>query len=171
MANIDTKEFANTHKLTYIYCGYTPTLTINICTTAHKQQSISLIASVTCKSFTDDAHTKMQFSLSPPPYKASASSDLTSSAHDECVNDWNLANNLNNNSCQTKRLSGRNMQQVQDQQKHGDIKNGNVNSEAVNEEVSDYVQWLHAMKLVARLPGGVPSEFRRKVDSENELIS
>lgn len=28
---------------------------------------------------------------------------------------------------------------------------------------SDYIQWLHAMKLVARLPGGVPAEFRRKV--------
>ncbi|XP_017483775.1 PREDICTED: uncharacterized protein LOC108372560 [Rhagoletis zephyria] len=28
---------------------------------------------------------------------------------------------------------------------------------------SDYNQWLHAMKLVARLPGGMPPEFRRKL--------
>lgn len=31
------------------------------------------------------------------------------------------------------------------------------------ETSSDYKQWLHAMKLVARLPGGIPPEFRRKV--------
>lgn len=28
---------------------------------------------------------------------------------------------------------------------------------------SDFNQWLHAMKMVARLPGGTPPEFRRKV--------
>ncbi|XP_050067992.1 uncharacterized protein LOC126556647 [Anopheles maculipalpis] len=28
---------------------------------------------------------------------------------------------------------------------------------------SDFNQWLHAMKMVARLPGGMPSEFRRKL--------
>lgn len=28
---------------------------------------------------------------------------------------------------------------------------------------SDFNQWLHAMKMVARLPGGMPPEFRRKV--------
>lgn len=28
---------------------------------------------------------------------------------------------------------------------------------------SDFNQWLHAMKLVARLPGGTPPEFRRKL--------
>ena len=32
-----------------------------------------------------------------------------------------------------------------------------------DEANSDYIQWLHAMKLVARLPGGMPPEFRRKV--------
>lgn len=32
-----------------------------------------------------------------------------------------------------------------------------------DEAASDYNQWLHAMKLVARLPGGMPPEFRRKV--------
>ncbi|XP_055848738.1 microtubule-associated protein futsch isoform X3 [Episyrphus balteatus] len=28
---------------------------------------------------------------------------------------------------------------------------------------SDFNQWLHAMKMVARLPGGMPPEFRRKL--------
>lgn len=28
---------------------------------------------------------------------------------------------------------------------------------------SDFLQWLHAMKMVARLPGGMPPEFRRKL--------
>ncbi|XP_053671501.1 uncharacterized protein LOC128721745 [Anopheles nili] len=28
---------------------------------------------------------------------------------------------------------------------------------------SDFNQWLHAMKMVARLPGGMPAEFRRKL--------
>lgn len=51
-------------------------------------------------------------------------------------------------------------------QKPGDKTNANAGSNAAasNEEaVSDYKQWLHAMKLVARLPGGIPPEFRRKV--------
>ncbi|XP_039450504.1 serine-rich adhesin for platelets isoform X2 [Culex pipiens pallens] len=28
---------------------------------------------------------------------------------------------------------------------------------------ADFKQWLHAMKMVARLPGGMPAEFRRKL--------
>lgn len=28
---------------------------------------------------------------------------------------------------------------------------------------SDFNQWLHAMKMVARLPGGMPPEFRKKL--------
>lgn len=34
---------------------------------------------------------------------------------------------------------------------------------ASNTNSSDFNQWLHAMKMVARLPGGMPPEFRRKV--------
>jgi hypothetical protein len=33
----------------------------------------------------------------------------------------------------------------------------------IPESASDFNQWLHAMKMVARLPGGMPPEFRRKV--------
>uniref|UniRef100_A0A1I8MIT1 TBC1 domain family member 30 n=1 Tax=Musca domestica TaxID=7370 RepID=A0A1I8MIT1_MUSDO len=39
----------------------------------------------------------------------------------------------------------------------------NVNQPEDDESTSDYKQWLHAMKLVARLPGGIPPEFRRKL--------
>lgn len=28
---------------------------------------------------------------------------------------------------------------------------------------ADFKQWMHTMKMVARLPGGMPAEFRRKV--------
>lgn len=33
----------------------------------------------------------------------------------------------------------------------------------VPESVSDFNQWLQSMLAVARLPGGLPVEFRRKV--------
>lgn len=36
-------------------------------------------------------------------------------------------------------------------------------TDETEDAASDYNQWLHAMKLVARLPGGTPPEFRRKV--------
>lgn len=34
---------------------------------------------------------------------------------------------------------------------------------SVSTTTSDFSQWLHAMKMVARLPGGIPPEFRKKV--------
>lgn len=36
---------------------------------------------------------------------------------------------------------------------------------------SDFNQWLHAMKMVARLPGGMPPEFRRKVSTTRRNIA
>lgn len=38
----------------------------------------------------------------------------------------------------------------------------NMSINALN-ATSDFNQWLHAMKMVARLPGGTPPEFRRKL--------
>lgn len=40
---------------------------------------------------------------------------------------------------------------------------GLYNSSRNMNTASDFKQWLHAMKMVARLPGGTPPEFRRKV--------
>ncbi|XP_059610232.1 mucin-2 [Phlebotomus argentipes] len=33
----------------------------------------------------------------------------------------------------------------------------------ISTTTSDFNQWLHAMKMVARLPGGIPPEFRKKL--------
>lgn len=44
--------------------------------------------------------------------------------------------------------------------KHNVIKTGMSTS---NTTTSDFNEWLRAMKMVARLPGGMPPEFRRKV--------
>lgn len=39
----------------------------------------------------------------------------------------------------------------------------NMSIHATLNATSDFNQWLHAMKMVARLPGGTPPEFRRKL--------
>ncbi|EAT33292.1 AAEL014425-PA [Aedes aegypti] len=39
----------------------------------------------------------------------------------------------------------------------------NLKKMGVPDSQSDFNQWLHAMKMVARLPGGMPPEFRRKL--------
>lgn len=44
--------------------------------------------------------------------------------------------------------------------KYDVIKSGMSTS---NTTTSDFNEWLRAMKMVARLPGGPPPEFRRKV--------
>lgn len=41
---------------------------------------------------------------------------------------------------------------------------GTVTKMGIPDAESDFNQWLHAMKMVARLPGGMPPDFRRKVD-------
>lgn len=42
--------------------------------------------------------------------------------------------------------------------------NNNINMSITQlNATSDFNQWLHAMKMVAGLPGGTPPEFRRKV--------
>lgn len=44
--------------------------------------------------------------------------------------------------------------------------NNNINMSITQlNATSDFNQWLHAMKMVARLPGGTPPEFRRKVNT------
>ncbi|XP_065092115.1 serine-rich adhesin for platelets isoform X2 [Ochlerotatus camptorhynchus] len=39
----------------------------------------------------------------------------------------------------------------------------NLKKMGIPDTQSDFNQWLHAMKMVARLPGGMPPEFRRKL--------
>uniref|UniRef100_A0A336LYT1 CSON006250 protein n=1 Tax=Culicoides sonorensis TaxID=179676 RepID=A0A336LYT1_CULSO len=40
---------------------------------------------------------------------------------------------------------------------------GTVTKMGIPDAESDFNQWLHAMKMVARLPGGMPPDFRRKL--------
>lgn len=51
--------------------------------------------------------------------------------------------------------------------KYDVIKSGMSTS---NTTTSDFNEWLRAMKMVARLPGGMPPEFRRKVHIHNNVI-
>jgi hypothetical protein len=39
----------------------------------------------------------------------------------------------------------------------------------IPDNANDFNQWLNAMKMVARLPGGMPPEFRRKVQGLKQL--
>ncbi|XP_058468020.1 serine-rich adhesin for platelets isoform X2 [Malaya genurostris] len=39
----------------------------------------------------------------------------------------------------------------------------NLKKMGIPDTQTDFNQWLHAMKMVARLPGGMPTEFRRKL--------
>lgn len=40
----------------------------------------------------------------------------------------------------------------------------------IPESTSDFKDWLEGIKMVARLPGGMPVEFRRKVREAFESI-
>lgn len=41
---------------------------------------------------------------------------------------------------------------------------------AIPESAADFKDWLEGIKMVARLPGGMPVEFRRKVISLTQLF-
>ncbi|EDW23874.1 GL23684 [Drosophila persimilis] len=90
----------------------------------------------------------MRFSLSPPPRKASLTSPTSSTT-----------TNSKNRSTATHNMLTRNGG-------GGHESSSSTTAAAVasdEDAASDYNQWLHAMKLVARLPGGTPPEFRRKL--------
>ncbi|XP_030559707.1 microtubule-associated protein futsch isoform X2 [Drosophila novamexicana] len=96
---------------------------------------------------THDARPKMRFSLSPPPPKVSLTSPTSSTS-----------NNNNNNSgyCKAPSRSRNNNNMLSSTP-------ASTADAGADDAASDYNQWLHAMKLVARLPGGTPPEFRRKL--------
>lgn len=54
------------------------------------------------------------------------------------------------------------IRQISSKEISDSINMSKLGSTTVN-STSDFNQWLHAMKMVARLPGGTPPEFRRKV--------
>ncbi|BFF90934.1 titin-like [Drosophila madeirensis] len=110
----------------------------------------------------DDAQPKMRFSLSPPPQKAICSSaasltspTTTSSSSSSTSTTLSTTSNKNRGTTNQHNMLTRN----------GAAGGAGSTAAAVTDEdaASDYNQWLHAMKLVARLPGGTPPEFRRKL--------
>ncbi|EDV93101.1 GH19119 [Drosophila grimshawi] len=88
----------------------------------------------------------MRFSLSPPPSKVSLTSPTSATSN-------------NNNSTTT------NGKQLSRSRNNNNMLSSSTASiaDGTDDAASDYNQWLHAMKLVARLPGGTPPEFRRKL--------
>ncbi|XP_034137429.1 titin isoform X2 [Drosophila guanche] len=102
----------------------------------------------------------MRFSLSPPPQKAicSSAASLTSPTSSSTTLSTTLSTTSNKNRSTTN--------QPNMLTRNGAAGGGaGSTAAAVTDEdaASDYNQWLHAMKLVARLPGGTPPEFRRKL--------
>ncbi|KAH8267309.1 hypothetical protein KR018_005202, partial [Drosophila ironensis] len=128
----------------------------------------------------DDAQPKMRFSLSPPPQKAISSGSLTSptSSNSSSAAATATAPAISTTSIRSptipaskhKSPSGATKMLARNGGGHGSSPTagpgpasgaGQANND--DEAASDYNQWLHAMKLVARLPGGTPPEFRRKL--------
>ncbi|KAH8247395.1 hypothetical protein KR038_003705, partial [Drosophila bunnanda] len=127
----------------------------------------------------DDAQPKMRFSLSPPPQKAIASSSstrLTSptiatatrsiTARSTTLGPSTTSPGSNNRSPSPRAFGSmlaRNGGGHEVSPSATSSGSGSASAAADEEAASDYNQWLHAMKLVARLPGGTPPEFRRKL--------
>lgn len=118
-----------------------------------------------CSLPADDAQPKMRFSLSPPPPKVSLTSP-TSTAN-STTGSTNSTGTINNN-----HSSGRgNGELGRVHTSHNNNNNMLSSTDDADDAASDYNQWLHAMKLVARLPGGTPPEFRRKVSESKRVDS
>lgn len=119
----------------------------------------------------DDVRPKMRFSLSPSPPKAIFSSTLISGYR--CSSDhFSLPFNAqhHNQNCNSKNFNNTVYKKIQNMQHQEDTSISNVSQASNEEATSDYKQWLHAMKLVARLPGGIPPEFRRKVSNHIIIV-
>ncbi|XP_017085453.2 titin homolog isoform X2 [Drosophila eugracilis] len=121
----------------------------------------------------DDAQPKMRFSLSPPPQKAITSARLTSptkNSQSTTTNSTTIPGNNNRSPSSTistmlaRNGGGHGTSPTASGSGHGPSATATAPSASADDEAtSDYNQWLHAMKLVARLPGGTPPEFRRKL--------
>ncbi|XP_039948063.1 extracellular matrix-binding protein ebh isoform X2 [Bactrocera tryoni] len=109
-----------------------------------------------------NVHPKMRFSLSPPPSSKSASV-ITSPT--------NMQANYAQSNYNEPRASGVGARSDDDispakatpAAAAATVAAAPAKHDVDDEAASDYNQWLHAMKLVARLPGGMPPEFRCKL--------
>ncbi|XP_043863757.1 golgin subfamily B member 1 isoform X4 [Drosophila mojavensis] len=109
----------------------------------------------------DDAQPKMRFSLSPPPPKVSLTPPTSTTSATSSSTTTSSSSSSNNN------ISGGHRKALSRNRNNNNMLStgpANASTDAgADEALSDYNQWLHAMKLVARLPGGTPPEFRRKL--------
>ncbi|XP_036674111.3 titin isoform X1 [Drosophila suzukii] len=116
----------------------------------------------------------MRFSLSPPPQKAISSARLTSPTKNSRSTTINPSTTIipgSNNRSPISGSSSFTTMLTRNGGGHGTSPTASASAassatpttSADDEATSDYNQWLHAMKLVARLPGGTPPEFRRKL--------
>ncbi|TDG43853.1 hypothetical protein AWZ03_009717 [Drosophila navojoa] len=109
---------------------------------------------------THDAQPKMRFSLSPPPPKVSLTPPTSTTSATSSSTTISCSSSNNNVSGGHSKTLSRN------RNNNNMLGTGPANASTdadADEALSDYNQWLHAMKLVARLPGGTPPEFRRKL--------
>ncbi|KAH8318116.1 hypothetical protein KR074_009748, partial [Drosophila pseudoananassae] len=108
----------------------------------------------------DDAQPKMRFSLSPPPQKAISITSPTSSTTSRSTilgGSTSFPGSKHKTSSMLTRNGGGSGSTPTAPSAAG------TGQAPDDDAASDYNQWLHAMKLVARLPGGTPPEFRRKL--------
>ncbi|XP_020718162.1 titin isoform X4 [Ceratitis capitata] len=122
-----------------------------------------------------NVHPKMRFSLSPPPPQPQTKSASVIISPTTITNtirtNMQQASNYAQSNCNVPRATGVGGRSDDDISPA----TATITATAVavgpltkrveddEEAASDYNQWLHAMKLVARLPGGMPPEFRRKL--------
>ncbi|XP_075170521.1 uncharacterized protein LOC142242914 isoform X2 [Haematobia irritans] len=97
-----------------------------------------------------------------------AKSDVVHQRHQHEYQTTANNNNYNHNGSVSNtdvRVDSNNCDRYKKMQRQEDTTNSNkpIVGQTEDESISDYKQWLHAMKLVARLPGGIPPEFRRKL--------
>ncbi|XP_032306445.1 serine/arginine repetitive matrix protein 2 isoform X3 [Drosophila ananassae] len=111
----------------------------------------------------DDAQPKMRFSLSPPPQKAISSARITSPTSSTTNRSTTIASSTSFPGSKQKSSSMLTRNGGGPGSTPTAPTAGGTGQATDDDAASDYNQWLHAMKLVARLPGGTPPEFRRKL--------
>ncbi|XP_034485382.1 golgin subfamily B member 1 [Drosophila innubila] len=114
---------------------------------------------------THDAQPKMRFSLSPPPPKVSLTSPTSTTSTTTSNQHHSINININTNNNNSSSSSSSYSKDLGRSRNNNNMLSSSAvaTADAADDAASDYNQWLHAMKLVARLPGGTPPEFRRKL--------
>ncbi|XP_046865166.1 uncharacterized protein LOC6649543 isoform X3 [Drosophila willistoni] len=119
----------------------------------------------------NDAQPKMRFSLSPPPQKAitasvtstKSSTNIDISSSSSTITTAATTSTTKTTTTTFSTTTTNNKNNMLGHEGNSSNSAASISASADEDAASDYNQWLHAMKLVARLPGGTPPEFRRKL--------